>query len=196
MALETGPLLLLALSLGLASAQKTLEGVPVQPGFDAHKVEGRWLTIRLAASQARLVSPTDPLRLALHSIETRDRDLELVLFWRGESVCRRVSVTIHPTGQPGQYQGSFEGGGSMLVHFVSTDYRSLILHVHFEDDGGEVTSLWALLARRMPGDPEWLGQYLEYVREFRLQEAPVFNLDGNPALPLAPCTHLQAWDPH
>ncbi|KAM7093877.1 beta-lactoglobulin isoform 1-T1 [Molossus nigricans] len=106
MALETGPLLLLALSLGLASAQKTLEGVPVQPGFDAHKVEGRWLTIRLAASQARLVSPTDPLRLALHSIETRDRDLELVLFWRGENVCRRVSVTIHPTGQPGQYQGS------------------------------------------------------------------------------------------
>ncbi|KAM7093879.1 beta-lactoglobulin isoform 3-T3 [Molossus nigricans] len=139
MALETGPLLLLALSLGLASAQKTLEGVPVQPGFDAHKVEGRWLTIRLAASQARLVSPTDPLRLALHSIETRDRDLELVLFWRGENVCRRVSVTIHPTGQPGQYQGS---------------------------------------SRRMPGDPKWLGQYLEYVREFRLQEAPVFNLDA------------------
>lgn len=34
----------------------------------------------------------------------------------------------------------------MLVHFVSTDYSSLILYVRFED-GGEVTSLWALLGR-------------------------------------------------
>lgn len=38
MALERGPLLLLTLSLGLASAQKSLEEVPVQPGFDAQKV--------------------------------------------------------------------------------------------------------------------------------------------------------------
>lgn len=38
----------------------------------------------------------------------------------------------------------------MLVHFVSTDYSSLILYVRFED-GGEVTSLWALLGRwRLP----------------------------------------------
>lgn len=35
----------------------------------------------------------------------------------------------------------------MLVRFVSTDYSSLILYVRFED-GGEVTSLWALLGRR------------------------------------------------
>lgn len=35
----------------------------------------------------------------------------------------------------------------MLVRFVSTDDSSLILYVRFED-GGEVTSLWALLGRR------------------------------------------------
>lgn len=35
----------------------------------------------------------------------------------------------------------------MLVRFVSTDYSSLILQVRFEDGGGEVTSLWALLGR-------------------------------------------------
>lgn len=34
----------------------------------------------------------------------------------------------------------------MFVRFVSTDYRSLILHVWFED-AGEVTSLLALLGR-------------------------------------------------
>lgn len=34
----------------------------------------------------------------------------------------------------------------MLVRFVSTDYSSLILYVRFRD-GGEVTSLWALLGR-------------------------------------------------
>lgn len=45
------------------------------------KVEGRWLTVQLAASRADLVSPDDPLRLALHSIRSRDADLELVLFW-------------------------------------------------------------------------------------------------------------------
>lgn len=45
------------------------------------QVEGRWLTIRLAASHAHLVSPADPLRLALHSIRTRDEDLQFVLFW-------------------------------------------------------------------------------------------------------------------
>lgn len=45
------------------------------------QVEGRWLTVQLAASRADLVSPEDPLRLALHSIRTRDTDLELVLFW-------------------------------------------------------------------------------------------------------------------
>lgn len=38
MVLQTRPLLLLTLSLGLACAQKTLEQVPVQPGFDAQKV--------------------------------------------------------------------------------------------------------------------------------------------------------------
>lgn len=45
------------------------------------QVEGRWLTVQLAASRADLVSPDDPLRLALHSIRSRDADLELVLFW-------------------------------------------------------------------------------------------------------------------
>ncbi|XP_047379596.1 beta-lactoglobulin isoform X1 [Sciurus carolinensis] len=78
-------LLLLALSLGLASAQETLEEVPVQPGFDAQKVEGRWLTMQLATSHKDLVLPTDPLRLALHSIQTREGgDMELVLFWMCE----------------------------------------------------------------------------------------------------------------
>lgn len=33
-------------------------------------------------------------------------------------------------------------------------------------------------ARRLPGDPQWLSRYLGYVRQFRLQEAPVFNLQG------------------
>nr|KAF6483023.1 hypothetical protein HJG63_000547 [Rousettus aegyptiacus] len=173
----TGRLLLLTLGLGLAGAQQAAEEVPVQPGFDARKVEGRWLTIQLAASRADLVSPDDPLRLALHSIRSRDADLELVLFWTGEGVCRGMNVTVHPTGLQGQYRGSFEGGGSMLVHFVSTDYSSLILYVRFED-GGEVTSLWALLARSVPEDPEWRGEYLRRIRGSRLQEVPVFNLDG------------------
>ncbi|KAF6122973.1 hypothetical protein HJG60_000546 [Phyllostomus discolor] len=180
MAPERGTLLLLALSLGLASAQQTLEEVPVQPDFDARKVEGRWLTARLAASHTRLVSPEDPLRLALHSIGTRDQDLEFVLFWMGEGVCKGVNVTVHPTGLRGQYQGALQGGGSILVRFVSTDYSSLVLYIRFQDGGGggEVTSLWALLARRLPGDPRWLEKYLEFVRKFRLQEAPIFNLDA------------------
>lgn len=45
------------------------------------QVAGRWLTLRLASSRGHLVSPGDPLRLALRSIETRDGDLEFVLFW-------------------------------------------------------------------------------------------------------------------
>ncbi|MEJ1271829.1 lipocalin 3 [Cricetulus griseus] len=36
-------------------------------------------------------------------------------------------------------------GGSMHVHFVSTDYNNLILYVRFEDN--EVVNLWALLGR-------------------------------------------------
>ncbi|XP_019612249.2 beta-lactoglobulin [Rhinolophus sinicus] len=184
MALERGPLLLLTLSLGLASAQKSLEEVPVQPGFDAQKVEGRWLTIRLATSDTLLVSPEDPLRLALHSIRTWNRDLEFVLFWTGKGVCKGLNVTVHPTGPHGQYQGFFEGGGRMFVRFVSTDYSSLILYVRFED-GGEVTSLWALLARRVLRDPKWLGRYQEYVREFQLQEAQVFNMDAQCPPPAA-----------
>nr|XP_040142534.1 beta-lactoglobulin isoform X5 [Ictidomys tridecemlineatus] len=104
--LERG-LLLLALGLGLASTQGTLEEVPVQPGFDAQKMEGRWFTMQLATSHTDLVLPTDPLRLALHSIWTREGgDLALVLFWIGEGVCRGMNVTIHPAGLPGQYQGS------------------------------------------------------------------------------------------
>lgn len=38
MALDRGPVMLLTLSLGLASAQKTLEEVPLQSDFDAQKV--------------------------------------------------------------------------------------------------------------------------------------------------------------
>ncbi|XP_035118314.2 beta-lactoglobulin [Callithrix jacchus] len=176
MALEIALLLLLALGLGLAGAQKALEEVPVQQGFDAHKVEGRWLTLQLAASRAELVSPSDPLRLALHSIQTSDSgDVDFILFWKGEGVCQEESITVHPTQLQGQYQGSFEGS-SMHVHFVSTDYSNLILYVRFEDD--EVTSLWVLLARRMLEDPTWLGRYLEYVEKFHLHRAPIFNIDG------------------
>nr|XP_031305433.1 uncharacterized protein LOC116152564 isoform X3 [Camelus dromedarius] len=174
--LESGPLLLLILSLGLARAQETLEDVPVQPGFDAQKVEWRWLTVQLAASHSPLAAPDDPLRLALHSIWSRGEDVELVLFWTGEGVCQGLNVTVHPTGLLGQYQSAFKGGGTILLHFVSTDYSHLILYVRFQDDG-EVTSLWALLARRMLEDPQWLGQYLAYVSKFHLQEGPVFNLD-------------------
>ncbi|XP_076701081.2 prostaglandin-H2 D-isomerase-like [Callospermophilus lateralis] len=173
--LERG-LLLLALGLGLASTQGTLEEVPVQPSFDAQKMEGRWFTMQLAASHTDLVLPTDLLRLALHSIWTREGgDLALVLFWIGEGVCRGMNVTIHPAGLPGQYQGAFTGG-SMHVCFVSSDYSNLILYVRFEDV--EVTSLWALLARRVLEDPTWLGKYWEYVEKFRLHSAPVFNVVG------------------
>uniref|UniRef100_A0A8C3YJI2 Lipocalin/cytosolic fatty-acid binding domain-containing protein n=1 Tax=Catagonus wagneri TaxID=51154 RepID=A0A8C3YJI2_9CETA len=177
MALDRGPLLLLTLGLGLAGAQKSPEDVPVQPGFDARKVEGRWLTVHLAASRAHLVSPADPLRLALHSICTRGRDVELVLFWTGEGVCKGLNITVHPTGLRGQYRGPLEGGGSLLLHFASTDYSHLILYVRLQD-AGEATSLWALLARRQPGDPRWRRQYLEFISKFHLQEAPVFNLDA------------------
>lgn len=46
------------------------------------QVEGRWLTMQLATSHKDLVLPTDPLRLALHSIQTKEGgDVELVLFW-------------------------------------------------------------------------------------------------------------------
>nr|XP_031532982.1 beta-lactoglobulin isoform X2 [Vicugna pacos] len=144
--LESGSLLLLILSLGLARAQETPEDVPVQPGFDTQKVEGRWLTVQLAASHAPLAAPDDPLRLALHSIWSRGEDVELVLFWTGEGVCQGLNVTVHPTGLLGQYQSA---------------------------------------SRRMLEDPRWLGQYLEYVSKFHLQEAPVFNLDDQCPPPAA-----------
>lgn len=45
------------------------------------QVEGRWLTIQLATSHRDLVLPTDPLRLSLYSIGTRDSgDVDFVLF--------------------------------------------------------------------------------------------------------------------
>ncbi|XP_021117324.1 uncharacterized protein LOC101715913 isoform X3 [Heterocephalus glaber] len=109
MTLEGGLLLLLALGLGLAGAQKALDEVPVQPGFDPQKVEGRWFTVQLASSHAHLVSPEDPLKLSLHSIRTRDGgDVEFMLFWKGEGACEGINVTVHPTGLQGQYLGSCE----------------------------------------------------------------------------------------
>uniref|UniRef100_M3YKP6 Lipocalin/cytosolic fatty-acid binding domain-containing protein n=1 Tax=Mustela putorius furo TaxID=9669 RepID=M3YKP6_MUSPF len=141
------------------------------------QVEGRWLTVQLAASRAHLVSPDDPLRLGLHSIWTRGEDVEFVLFWTGEGVCQGVNITVHPTGLQGRYQGSLVGGTSMHVCFVSADYSSLILYIRLED-AGEVTSLWALLARRTRGDPKWRQKFLEYADRFHLQKAPVFNLDA------------------
>lgn len=164
---------LLFLAFNIDLAQKNLEEVPVQPDFDAHKVEGRWFTIQLATSHRDLVLPTDPLRLSLHSIQTRDSgDVDFVLFEKGEGLCTGINVTVHPAGLPGQYQGTFEGG-SMHVHFVSTDYNNLILYVRFEDN--EVTNLWALLARMLE-DPTWLGKYLVFVEKFHLQKAPIFNI--------------------
>ncbi|XP_011904344.1 PREDICTED: uncharacterized protein LOC105580655 [Cercocebus atys] len=149
---------------------------PLPPWPAPLQVEGRWLTLQLSASHANLVSPADPLRLALHSIQTRDGgDVDFVLFWKGEGVCKEANITVHPTQLQGQYQGSFEGG-SMHIRFVSTDYSNLVLYVRFEDD--EITSLWVLLARRMQEDPKWVGRYLEYVEKFHLQKAPVFNIDG------------------
>uniref|UniRef100_A0A8C6W125 Predicted gene 13539 n=1 Tax=Nannospalax galili TaxID=1026970 RepID=A0A8C6W125_NANGA len=175
-------LLLLALDLGLSSAQKSPEEVPVQPGFDAHKVEGRWFTIQLATSHGDLVLPTDPLKLSLYSIQTRDSgDVDFVLFEEGEGVCTGVNVTVHPTGLQGQYQSTFEEG-SVHIHFVSTDYSNLILYVCFEDS--EVSSLWALLGRRMLEDPTWLGKYLVFVEKFHLEKAPVFNTAGQCPPPL------------
>ncbi|XP_021117323.1 uncharacterized protein LOC101715913 isoform X2 [Heterocephalus glaber] len=177
MTLEGGLLLLLALGLGLAGAQKALDEVPVQPGFDPQKVEGRWFTVQLASSHAHLVSPEDPLKLSLHSIRTRDGgDVEFMLFWKGEGACEGINVTVHPTGLQGQYLGSFEGG-RMHVRFASTDYTNLILYVRFEDD--VVTSLWVLLASHVSPEPAWGPRVA----------AEVPGASG--ALPPAPSSRLQ-----
>ncbi|XP_042638925.1 beta-lactoglobulin [Orycteropus afer afer] len=170
--------LLVTLGLGLSSSQKTLEEVPMQQDFDAQRVEGRWLTLQLASTDPDLVSPDDPLRVSLHSIWTSaDGDLGFLLFWRGEGVCHGLNVTVHPTELQGQYQGTFEAGDSVLVRVVGTDYQSLILYVQVKQDT-KTTRLWALLARTMSEDHKWLGQYLEYVKQFHLEGAPVFNVDG------------------
>lgn len=50
-------------------------------------------------------------------------------------------LTCHRPGSP-----TGEGGNSMHVCFVGTDYSNLVLYVRLED-AGEVTSLWALLGR-------------------------------------------------
>ncbi|XP_036039416.1 lipocalin-like [Onychomys torridus] len=181
MTLARGWLLFLAFNLNLA--QKNLEEVPVQTDFDSRKVEGHWLTIQLATSHRDLILPTDPLRLSLHSIETRDSgDVDFVLFEKGEGICTGLNVTVHPTELPGQYQGTFEEG-SMHVRFVSTDYNHLILYVRLEDN--EVINLWALLARRMLEDPTWLAKYLVFVEKFHLQKAPIFNIAGKSCPPAA-----------
>ncbi|KAM5298570.1 beta-lactoglobulin [Ctenodactylus gundi] len=167
MTLEKRLLLLLALSLCLASTQRTLEEVLVQAGFNVHKVEGHWFTIELASNHPGLVSPEDPLRLALYSIQVREHgDLEFVLFWKVLSVGQAsASLDLPPVT-----------GGSLHVLFVGSDDSNLILCVRFEDD--EVTSLWALLARSETGDPAWLRRYLEYVETVHLQNAPVSNTAG------------------
>ncbi|KAK7795998.1 hypothetical protein U0070_007666 [Myodes glareolus] len=219
---------LLFVAFNIDLAQENPEEVPVQPDFDAHKVEGRWFTIQLATSHRDLVLPTDPLRLSLYSIQTRDSgDVDFVLFEKGEGVCTGINVTVHPAGLPGQYQGTCEyflgnpgamlkrevqlgvtdalhraqhleelpalgrlrnppsvEGGSMNVHFVSTDYNNLILYVRFEDS--EVTNLWALLARRMLEDPTWLGKYLVFIEKFHLLKAPIFNIAGKRCPSAAP----------
>ncbi|XP_077004884.1 beta-lactoglobulin isoform X2 [Tamandua tetradactyla] len=171
-------ILLLALALGLVRAQRTLEEVPLQRDFDAQKVAGRWLTIGLSTSNADLFSPDDPVHLSLHSIWPRDTgEVDFTLFWVGEGLCEGLNFTVQPTALQGQYQGSLPGGGSALVRVVGTDYSSLILYARVEE-GAAVRSLWALLARRMFQDPQWLGRYLGYVRKFHLKKAPVFNVDG------------------
>lgn len=70
-------------SPAVLSPQPGLQGPgPAPPAAPCTlQVEGRWLTVRLAASRAHLVSPDDPLRLGLHSLRTRDGDMEFVLFW-------------------------------------------------------------------------------------------------------------------
>uniref|UniRef100_A0A1B0GSM6 Predicted gene 13539 n=1 Tax=Mus musculus TaxID=10090 RepID=A0A1B0GSM6_MOUSE len=164
----------LVLAFNTDLAQKTLEEVPVQLDFDAHKVEGRWFTIQLASSLRDLVLTTDPLRLSLHSIWTRSSgDVDFVLYEKGEGLCTGFNVTIHPTELQGQYQGSFDES-RLHIHFVSTDYDTLILHVRVQDN--EVVNLWALLARRILEDPMWLGKYLGLVEKFQLQKSLVFNI--------------------
>ncbi|MEJ1271828.1 lipocalin 11 [Cricetulus griseus] len=91
MTLARGWLLLLAFNIDLA--QKTLREVPVQPDFEAHEVEGRWFTIQLATSHRDLVLPTDPLRLSLHSIRTRDSgDVDFVLFEKSYHILDRLGL--------------------------------------------------------------------------------------------------------
>ncbi|XP_075414955.1 beta-lactoglobulin [Tenrec ecaudatus] len=178
MALTRWPLLLLTLGLGLAGAQETLEEVPLQQDFDVQKAEGHWITLQLAATHPGLVSPDDPLRLSLHSIRATDQgDLDFLLFWMGQGVCQGLDVIVHPTRLRGQYQGTFEAVGRVLVRVVGTNYESLLLHVRVEQDA-ETNALWALLARTAPGDPEWLGRFQAYVQQFHLEKVPIFNGDG------------------
>lgn len=99
MTLVRGWLLFLAFNINLA--QKNLEEVPVQPDFDSRKVEGRWLTIQLATSHRDLVLPTDPLRLSLYSIGTRDSgDVDFVLFEKRRNM-HRTECYRPPNGTPG-----------------------------------------------------------------------------------------------
>ncbi|XP_077012919.1 uncharacterized protein LOC143680272 [Tamandua tetradactyla] len=101
------PPCVLVLSLGLPGPLRMLEEVLLQRNFDAQKVEGHWLTIRLATSDAELFSLNDPVRLSVHSIWTRDSGaVDFMLFWGGEGLWEELNFTVHPMALQDQYQGS------------------------------------------------------------------------------------------
>ncbi|XP_075814386.1 odorant-binding protein-like isoform X1 [Microtus pennsylvanicus] len=150
--------LLLALAFGLARAHV--------------EIDGKWVTVAIAADNVKKIEEGRPLRIYLREItckESCDR-LELTFYIKVNGQCTKTKVTGNRQ-EDGKYNAQFEGDNTFGPVYLTPEF--IIFANQNVDRTGQTTNMIYVYGKGQPLTPE---QY-EKIEEFaKVQNIPRENI--------------------
>ncbi|XP_038172888.1 odorant-binding protein-like [Arvicola amphibius] len=160
--------LLLALALGLAHAQAELEG--------------KWVTVAIAADNVNKIEEGEPLRLFLRELTCAEAcgRLELTFYIKAHGQCRKTKV-VGNRQEDGKYYADYVGENTFGPLYVTPDFT--IFGNHNVDKTGRTSNMIYVYGKGQPLTPE---QY-EKIEEFaKAQNIPTENIQDVLATDICP----------
>ncbi|XP_006863867.1 PREDICTED: uncharacterized protein LOC102831863 [Chrysochloris asiatica] len=114
---------LLSLDLAYAALGPLPKPVPVQPGFQAEQVQGRWTSVKLGSTNRSAIEEGGDYRCYMSSIKLlKDGNLKVTYFHRTNDQCTEEFFIGKKTAIPGQYEFDYEGKNYMTFVVVTHDF--------------------------------------------------------------------------
>nr|XP_048301464.1 odorant-binding protein-like [Myodes glareolus]XP_048301466.1 odorant-binding protein-like [Myodes glareolus]XP_048301467.1 odorant-binding protein-like [Myodes glareolus] len=160
--------LLLALAFGLAHAHA--------------EIDGKWVTIAIAADNVNKVKEGGPLRIYLRELTCTDacNRLGVTFYIKANGQCTKTTI-IGNRQEDGKYRAQFEGDNTFGPVYATPEFT--IFANHNVDRTGQTTNMIYVYGKGQPLTPE---QY-EKIEEFaKVQNIPKENIQDVLATDICP----------